>query len=147
MEKEIKKVNEVEVKENANTEVEQKEVKADKTLYLERESFVANNGEQYWSYLLKGKIRQRDVKVDFAPKDKGGYEPLDIVFEISDKAELVMIEETMTDAVTGKRTKYMQYKARTIDENGFIYECGIKPSRDSDKALLQMILNQLGCAK
>lgn len=140
--KEIKNVNETEIKE----QVEIKEVKAQQTLYLERESFQGNDGKEYWSYLLKGKIRNRDVKVDFAPKDKGGYEPLDIVFEISPKAELIMNEETMTDA-TGKKTKYMSYKCRTIDESGFVYECGIKPSRDSDKALLQMVLNQLGGVK
>ena len=117
-----------------------------KGLVLERESFKGNDGKEYFSYFLKGKVRQRDVKVDFAPKDKGGYEPLDIIFDVSPKAELVMTEETMTDS-NGKETKYMSYKARTIDEDGLVYECGIKPSRDSDKALLGMLLALMNKAK
>lgn len=115
-------------------------------LVLERESFKGNDGKDYFSYFLKGKVRNRDVKVDFAPKDKGGYEPLDIIFDVNPKAELVMSEETMVDT-NGKETKYMTYKARTIDEDGLVYECGIKPSRDSDKALLGMLLALMNKAK
>lgn len=110
-------------------------------LFVERESFIGNDGKQYWAYVLKGQVRGRDVKVDFAPKDKGGYEPLDIVFSIDTKAELVMTTETMTDA-SGKQTKYVSYKVRNVDELGEL-ECGVKPSRDSDKALLVMVINQL----
>lgn len=115
-------------------------------LVLERESFKGNDGKDYFSYFLKGKVRNRDVKVDFAPKDKGGYEPLDIIFDVNPKAELVMSEETMVDT-NGKETKYMTYKARTIDEDGLVYECGIKPSRDSDKALLGMLLALINKSK
>lgn len=115
------------------------ESKTNNGLILERESFKGNDGKDYFSYFLKGKIRNRDVKVDFAPKDKGGYEPLDIIFDVNPKAELIMSEETMVDS-NGKETRYMSYKARTIDEDGLVFECGIKPSRDSDKALLGMLL-------
>lgn len=141
---ENKKVNENvnEIKETAQTDVQvvEQEEKALK-LFVERESFIGNDGKQYWAYVLKGQVRGRDVKVDFAPKDKGGYEPLDIVFMVSDKAELIMTTETMTDA-NGKQTKYTSYKVRNADELGEL-ECGVKPSRDSDKALLTMIINQL----
>ena len=137
---ENKKINE-EVKEIKGTE--KAEVKQEeKNLVVERESFIASNGEQYWAYLVKGKVRGRDVKVDFSPKDKGGYEPLDIVFDVSPTAELIMTDEEMTDNF-GKTTKYTSYKVRTIDEFGLEYECGIKPSRDSDKSLLKMLLNNL----
>lgn len=137
---ENKKINE-EVKEIKGTE--KAEVKQEeKNLVVERESFIASNGEQYWAYLVKGKVRGRDVKVDFSPKDKGGYEPLDIVFDVSPTAELIMTDEEMTDD-KGKTTKYTSYKVRTIDEFGLEYECGIKPSRDSDKSLLKMLLNNL----
>ena len=110
-------------------------------LYVEREKFVGNDGKDYWSYILKGKIRNRDIKVDFAPKDKGGYEPLDILFDVQSKAELVIAEEEMTDSVSGKKTKYSTYTLQTTDEDGVVYQCGVKPSRDSDKALLLMLLN------
>lgn len=129
-------VNVEEVKEVAQEEVQTTQ------LFVERESFKGNDGKDYWAYIVKGQVRNRDIKVDFAPKDKGGYEPLDILFDVSPKAELLMSNETMTD-VSGKKTKYVSYQVRTIDEFGIEYTCGVKPSRDSDKALLGMLLNQL----
>lgn len=144
MEKESKVAvrNEKEVIEN---EIEVKELKTKDKLFLQRETFTGNDGKEYYSYLLKGKVRNRDIKVDFAPKDKGGYEVLDIVFEVG-AVELVIAEETMTSQ-DGKKTKYTTYKAIAYDEENSPYECGVKPSRDSDKALLKMLLNSLGGAK
>ena len=144
MEKETKVTgrNEKEVIEN---EIEVKELKTKDKLFLQRELFTGNDGKEYYSYLLKGKVRGRDIKVDFAPKDKGGYEVLDIVFEVG-QVELVIAEETMTNT-DGKKTKYTTYKAVAYDEENSPYECGVKPSRDSDKALLKMLLNGLGGAK
>ena len=135
-------VNETEIKGNvqADVQVVEQQEQALK-LFVERESFVGNDGKQYWAYVLKGDVRGRAVKVDFAPKDKGGYEPLDIVFMVNDKAELIMTKETMTDA-NGTKTSYTSYKVRNEDELG-VLECGVKPSRDSDKALLTMLINQL----
>ena len=124
------------------TETKNVEVKENK-IYVERESFKGNDGKEYWSYLLKGKVRGRDVKVDFAPKDKGGYEPLDILFDVQPKAELLMSKEEMTDSA-GNKTKYTTYTLQTVDTDGTIYQCGVKPARDSDKALLGMLLNVLG---
>lgn len=117
-----------------------------KKLFVEREKFVGNDDKEYFAYFVKGKVRGRDIKVDFAPKDKGGYEPLDIVFDISDKAELVMGLEEMKDN-DGHVTKYTSYKVKTIDEDGVPFECGVKPARDSDKALLGMLINTLGMNK
>lgn len=135
-------VNETEIKEIAQADVQVVEQQEQALkLFVERESFIGNDGKQYWAYVLKGQVRGRDVKVDFAPKDKGGYEPLDIVFSIDTKAELVMTTETMTDA-NGKKSSYVSYKVRNADELG-VLECGVKPSRDSDKALLTMVINQL----
>lgn len=124
--------------------VNEKSAKAEeKKIYLEREGFKGSDGKDYWAYVVKGQVRGRNIKVDFAPKDKGGYEPLDIVFDVSDKAELIMTNEEMTDN-NGNVTKYVSYLVRTVDEDGIPYECGVKPTRDSDKALLKMLLNQLG---
>lgn len=140
------KVNEI-VKENKVKESTQESVQNVVTeeqgtkLFVEREKWTGSDGNEYWSYILKGVVRGRAVRVDFTPKDKGGYEPLDIVFTISDKAELIMTTETMTDA-SGNKTKYTSYKVRTEDELG-VLECGVKPARDSDKALLNMVISQL----
>ncbi len=76
---------------------------AKQTLTLEREQYNGNDGKQYWSYFVRGKARGRDIKVDFVPKDTGGYELLDIVFDVKPTATLIMTDETMTDA-NGKKT-------------------------------------------
>ena len=130
------KVMENEKKENVS------KVKEIEKLYLEREKFTGRDGREFWSYYVAGKVRNRDLKIDFIPKDKGGYEPLDIIFEIKDKAELIFGKETMTGS-DGKVTKYDTYKVSVVDTDGVVYECGVKPSRDSDKALFNMLLNTL----
>ena len=40
---------------------------------LTREQFDGKNKEKYWSYAIHGKVRGRDVKVDFVAYDQGGY--------------------------------------------------------------------------
>lgn len=132
-----------------STEVTETAV-VEKNLTVEREvikdkdgkQYQSRDGRAYFAYVVRGVVRGREVKVDFAPKDKGGYEPLDIVFDVAPKADLIMTEEEMTND-SGKKQKYMAYKVRTVDEDGIIYECGVKPSRDSDKSLLSMLLNTL----
>ena len=117
-----------------------------KEMFVEREMFVTKEGKKFWSYHLKGTVRGRDVRVDLIPKDKGGYEPLDIVFDVSPQARLVISEEEMTGE-NGKTMKYTTYKVVTVDEDGVIYECGVKPSKDSDKTLLKMLLNSMSVSK
>lgn len=108
-------------------------------LYVERETFEKND-KTYYSYFIKGKVRGKDVKVALIPPDKGGYSVLDIVFGGADKAELVLTPYEIKDDATGRVMKGNTYSARTVDETGEIYECGVKPYRNSDKALLNMLL-------
>ena len=103
--------------------------------------YVTSDGRLYFKYKLCGNLRGRRVFVDFSPKDKGGYRVLDIVYDAKDEADLIIGEGIMTDDKTGKRTKYLTYVARNVDEDGTVWECGVKPSRDSDKSLLLMLLN------
>ena len=120
-------------------------------LVIVREAIIGKDGKQlitkdgrpYFAYIVRSVIRGQEKKVDFAPKDKGGYEPLDILFDISDKAELIMTDEVMTDE-NGNKTPYVSYKVQVVDEDGEIWECGVKPQRDSDKALLKFLLIELG---
>lgn len=120
-------------------------------LVVVREPIMDKNGKQmrtqdgrdYFAYKTYGKVRGRDVKVDFSPKDMGGYEPLDILFDISPKAELIMSDEKMTNDKTGETTQYTAYKLRVIDEDGEIWECNVKPQRDSDKTLLKYLLTEV----
>lgn len=111
------------------------------TLLLKRVKRKGTDGKEYRNYFVFGRVRGRDVEVAFDPKDKGGYRVLDIVYDTKNEADLIIGEGTMTDDKTGKRTKYLTYVARNVDEDGTVWECGVKPSRDSDKSLLLMLLN------
>lgn len=105
---------------------------------VERETFEAN-GKQYFSYFIKGTVRGREVKAAVVPPDKGGYTVLDIVFDDAMEAELVLTPYEMKDD-KGKIIKGETYSVRSTDENGEVYECKIKPYRNSDKTLMNMLL-------
>lgn len=55
------------------------------------------------------------------------------------QAELILKPYEIKDD-SGNVLKGNTYAVRTVDEDGEIYECAIKPSRVSDKALLNMLL-------
>ena len=44
------------------------------------------------------------------------------------------------DEKTKKVIKANRYIVRTVDEDGKVYECTVKPSRTSDRSMLQMLL-------
>ena len=56
------------------------------------------------------------------------------------KAELVVNPFEIKDEATGKVIKGNTYIVRTTDENGDVFECNVKPYRNSDKTLLNMII-------
>lgn len=119
------------------------EKKTNKTIIVERETFE-KDGKTYFSYFIKGQIRGRDVKIAIAPpnsdKDKGGYTVLDIVFGNEMKANFIIKPFEMKDESSGKVIKGNSYAVQSVDENGEIYECNIKPFRSSDKSLLNMLI-------
>ena len=108
---------------------------------VERDTYE-KDGKTYYSYFIKGNIRGRDIRVLIVPPDKGGYTVLDIVFGEEIEAELVLNPYEIKDESTGKVIKGNSYAVRTVDEDGEVYECAIKPFRASDKALLNMLLNK-----
>ena len=103
---------------------------------------TTQDGRAYFAYILKGKLRGRDIKVDFSPKDKGGYLPLDLVFDISPKAEL-LISEVVTE-INGTKQRRTVHEVCNVDDNGQLWKCEVKPTRKSDSDLLAMVLNMLG---
>ena len=109
-----------------------------KQIFVERETFVKND-KTYYSYFIKGNVRGKDVKAAIVPPDKGGYAVLDIVFGDEMKAELTVKPFEMKTE-TGEVIKGNSYAVHTADENGEIYECSVKPFRNSDKTLLNMLL-------
>ena len=113
------------------------EKKANKIM-VERETFE-KEGKTYFSYFIKGKIRGKEVRIAVVPPDRGGYSVLDIVFGDDMKAELVVNPFEIKDEATGKVIKGNTYLAHTTDDSGEVYECNIKPYRNSDKMLLNML--------
>lgn len=109
-----------------------------KKIFVEREVYE-KDGKEYFSYFIKGVVRGKEVRVLITPPDKGGYTVLDIVFGNEMAAELTLTPYEIKDE-KGKVMKGNTYGVRSVDEDGQVYECKIKPFRDSDKALLNMLV-------
>ena len=107
---------------------------------VERDTYE-KNGKTYFSYFIRGNVRGKDVRAAVIPPDRGGYTVLDIVFGDAMEAELVVTPFDMKDETSGRIISGNTYAVRSVDENGEVYECKIKPSRASDKALISMLLN------
>ena len=126
------------------------ETTADGNFVVTREPIKGANGKQlktqdgrlYFAYLLHGKLRNRPVKVDFSPKDKGGYELLDLVFDVAPKAELYISE--VTQEINGTKSKRTVYTVNTVDGDGIVWKAEVKPTRTSDKDMLAMLINLIG---
>ena len=76
------------------------------------------------------------------PPDKGGYTVLDIVFGNEMSAELILKPYEIKDEATGRVIAGNSYAVQSVDEDGEIYECSVKPYRNSDKALLAMLVKR-----
>ncbi len=107
-------------------------------IMVERETFEKDD-KTYFSYFIKGQVRGREIKVAIIPPDKGGYTVLDIVFGDAMQAEL-KITPFEIKGENGNVISGNTYAVFTKDENGEIYECAVKPYRNSDKALLNMLI-------
>ena len=108
------------------------------------------SGDDMYGYVLREKIlvngKEREIRVDFAAKDIGGYDMLDIIFMNGDDAFLSVREEYMTDEKTGEATPYMVYEIWNEDEDGVSYVYKVKPMRESDKAKLNVVLQKRAVA-
>lgn len=111
-------------------------------LVVERKAFKSKDGRDLWSYGIFAKIRGRETKVDFQAYDDGGYEVLDMVFDIDSTAELVIREESMVNAETGELRKYFIYEVKNVDEDGDEFSSRVKLARDSDKSILNYLLKK-----
>lgn len=112
--------------------------KTENKVLVERETYE-KNGKTYFSYFIAGQIRGKDVKILVSPPDFGGFTVLDIVFGNEMAVDLTLKPYEFKDN-TGKTINGNSYFVRSVDEDGEIYECPIKPMRKSDKALLNMLL-------
>ena len=111
----------------------------DKKIMVERETYEKCE-KTYFTYFIKGKVRDKEVRIAVTPPDKGGFAVLDIVFGNEMKADLVSKPYESKDDATGNVIKGNTYSVQSVDENGEVYECPIKPFRASDKTLLNMLM-------
>ena len=107
---------------------------------VERESYLGKDEKEHFSYFVKGVIRGKEVKVRITPPDFGGYTVLEIVFGDSNAAELTVSPFEIKDEKGRVTMTGNTYGVKSVDEDGVIYECKIKPFQESDKALLGMLL-------
>ena len=106
---------------------------------VERETYE-KDGKTYYTYFIKGKVRGKEVRIAVTPPDKGGFTVLDIVFGNEMKADLLTKPYEIKDDATGKVVKGNTFIARTTDAHGEVFECSIRPFKNSDKTLLNMII-------
>lgn len=112
---------------------------SDKKLLVEREKFEYN-GKEYMGYFAKGMLKGHEVRAALKPQDINGYTVLDIIFEGANEVELVANPYSIKDETTGETKTGYTFLARSVDENGEVYECPVKHSRGSDKAILNMLV-------
>lgn len=111
-----------------------------KALFIERETYQSKDGNERFTYFVKGKIRGVEVKASVMPADIGGFELLDIVFGDENKAQLVVEPFTMKDEASGREINGLKYEALNVDKDGTEYRCKVKPRQPSDKDKLLMLL-------
>lgn len=114
-----------------------------KALVLERETFITKKGKEMYNYFVRGVAHGREVKADFLAKDVGGYELLDLMFEIDPNVKLITHEESMTDD-KGNVTSYMVYEAQVVDADGLVYTYKLKLAQESDKTYLNILMQLQG---
>lgn len=110
-----------------------------RTIKISREPFE-RNGKSYFGYFVAGDVHGRTVKAGVKPPDNGGYTVLDILFNGAMEADLTVTPFELTTE-DGRVITGNSYAVTAADpETGVIYSCKVKPARESDKTLLQMLL-------
>ena len=106
-----------------------------------REKFISKERRQkYWGYFVVGMLRGRKVRVSLVSTDAGGYDLLDIVFNGADSVELWRKPYSMKDEKGKITASGFTYSVVSLDEDETVYMAQVKPSRKSDKALLEKII-------
>lgn len=109
-------------------------------------------GNDMYAYFVRKMISVNGVEREFRAEmsvksssksvDYGGYEMLDIIFMMSDEAHLSVVEDTMTNEITGEFVPFTTYEIWNQDDEGTVYSYKIKPMRESDKAKLNVIIQK-----
>lgn len=97
-------------------------------------------GSAFQSSVSRGLLRGRKVRVSLVSTDAGGYDLLDIVFNGADSVELWRKPYSMKDEKGKITASGFTYSVVSLDEDETVYTAQVKPSRKSDKALLEKII-------
>lgn len=99
-----------------------------------------NKGDKpVFTYKVRGEIRGQVLDATITPADRGGYRLLGPLFGEAVGLPLLMVPYEMKDD-HGKKTSGFTYKISTTDEFGITLECKMKPARDSDKRILECLI-------
>lgn len=112
-------------------------------LTVEREIYETRDKKQYYNYFVRGQIRGREVRAELAPKNKDfdGYNLLDLIFDITPTAELYIHDEE-GETASGAKSRYTVYEVQNTDEDGILYSYKLKPRAESDKSILNVLLQK-----
>ncbi len=129
-EKQSKEI-QAEVKENQAAETKELLVKVTRT------SFGEKDGIKLYSYHINAIIRGKEKVISLVPKDNGGYDLLNIIFDEQDTVDgAIVFSEFTTDS--GEKIQSIMVETFVIDD-GIRYAYQLKSQRDSDKATLQIL--------
>lgn len=112
-------------------------------LTVERDTYETRDKKEYYNYFVRGQVRGREVRAELAPKNKDfdGYELLDLIFDIAPTAELYIRDEERETA-SGSKSVYTVYEVQNTDEDGILYSYKLKPRAESDKSILNVLLQK-----
>lgn len=112
-------------------------------LTVERDTYETRDKKEYYNYFVRGQVRGREVRAELAPKNKDfdGYELLDLIFDIAPTAELHIRDEE-SETASGSKSVYTVYEVQNTDEDGILYSYKLKPRAESDKSILNVLLQK-----
>ena len=112
-------------------------------LTVEGDTYETRDKKEYYNYFMRGQVRGREVRAELAPKNKDfdGYELLDLIFDIAPTAELYIRDEE-SETASGSKSVYTVYEVQNTDEDGILYSYKLKPRAESDKSILNVLLQK-----
>lgn len=107
-------------------------------VYVERKRVTGGDGRKFWNYFVKGMKKGKEIKADLTPKDMGGYEQLDDIFEDRDKVLLTITNGTRDSG--GKKVKFTSYSVVGEGDYGIKYSISMKQRESSDLSALEYLI-------
>jgi hypothetical protein len=98
------------------------------------------DGKNFACYKATGKVMGKEVEVDLVPKDVGGYQLLEIVFQGKKEVDLVPVINKFT--IDGREIESTKYFATTADKDGVVYQLEVIPRLNTGKVGLEWLTRE-----